>query len=225
MGIQVGKLGPAVGVMWKGRNVYRSYNPFVKNPRTPEQIVQRRKFSLLAQFNRVFSPASNFGFAYKAKTEKTMQRAIFMKVNKDIVTISGETSQVNFDAIQVSEGPITNVVFGTPTIVTNPGGGKSIEVPITQDMRNIGLATDKDIVRVYAFFTVNGIMTSEVGERLNSDGKINVPIPEGIDDQEVHLYGFTSANVNEPTFVEGYNGNMYPEMASPTAYIGQVTLS
>ncbi len=32
MGIQIGKLGPAVGSMWKGKNVYRSYNPFVKPP-------------------------------------------------------------------------------------------------------------------------------------------------------------------------------------------------
>ncbi len=34
MGIQIGKLGPAVGSMWKGKNVYRSYNPFVKPPPT-----------------------------------------------------------------------------------------------------------------------------------------------------------------------------------------------
>ena len=32
MGIQIGKLGPAVGSMWKGKNVYRSYKPFVKPP-------------------------------------------------------------------------------------------------------------------------------------------------------------------------------------------------
>ena len=59
MGIQIGKLGPAVGSMWKGRNVYRSYNPFVKNPRTPEQLKAREKFTILTQLARMFSPASS----------------------------------------------------------------------------------------------------------------------------------------------------------------------
>ena len=49
MGVQVGKLGPAVGSMWKGRNIFRAYNPFVKNPRTEKQQLQRARFSVIAK--------------------------------------------------------------------------------------------------------------------------------------------------------------------------------
>ena len=74
MGIQIGKLGPAVGSMWKGKNVYRSYNPFVKTPHTPGQQEQRAslssrtgicyptsmaKFSDLSILARVFSPGGS----------------------------------------------------------------------------------------------------------------------------------------------------------------------
>lgn len=57
LGPQIGKLGPAVGFLWKGRNNYRSYNPFVRNPKTPAQVEARAKFKLLAQTARLLSQA------------------------------------------------------------------------------------------------------------------------------------------------------------------------
>jgi acetyltransferase-like isoleucine patch superfamily enzyme len=35
--------------MWKGRNIYRAYNPFVKNPRTEKQQLQRARFGVIAK--------------------------------------------------------------------------------------------------------------------------------------------------------------------------------
>lgn len=57
LGPQIGKLGPAVGFLWKGRNIFRSYNPFVRNPKTPAQVEARAKFKLLAQTARLLSQA------------------------------------------------------------------------------------------------------------------------------------------------------------------------
>ena len=44
MGPFIGRLGTAVGYVWNGKCVARSYNPHVRNPRTPEQVAHREMF-------------------------------------------------------------------------------------------------------------------------------------------------------------------------------------
>lgn len=221
MGIQIGKLGPAVGVMWKGRNVYRSYNPFVKNPRTSEQQKQRTKFSILSNLARVFSPASNFGFAYKANSERIAQRNVFMKVNKDALTYSEPVFNINWDQIQCADGPVTPATFGTPTFAN----GK-ITIPITSTMEGVGLALDSDKVCVLAI--VNGGIVSlfaEVDRAGASQLEIDVPAAYLADEgPSAELYGFTRTTVTEETFVDGYNGVMYPKMASMSTFIDSIDL-
>ena len=39
-----GRLGPAVGYMWRGQWCVRAYNPAPRNPRTPEQVAHREMF-------------------------------------------------------------------------------------------------------------------------------------------------------------------------------------
>lgn len=221
MGIQIGKLGPAVGSMWKGRNVYRSYNPFVKDPRTAEQLKQRSKFALLSNLARVFSPASNFGFAYKADSERIAQRNVFMKMNKDSLTYNEPLFTINWDQIQCAEGPVTAATYGTPTFAN----GK-ITIPIASTMEGVGLALDNDKICVLA--VINGGMVSlfaEVDRAGASQLEIDVPAAYlAEEDPTAELYGFTRTTVSEETFVEGYNGNMYPNMASMSGFIGSIDL-
>ena len=221
MGIQIGKLGPAVGSMWKGKNVYRSYNPFVKNPRTSEQQKQRTKFALLSNLARVFSPASNFGFAYKANSERIAQRSVFMKVNKDALTYNEPGFNINWDQIQCADGPVTAATFGTPTFAN----GK-ITIPVTSTMEGVGLALDSDKVCVLA--VVNGGIVSlfaEVDRAGASQLEIDVPAAYLSDENpSAELYGFTRTTVTEETFVEGYNGSMYPYMASMSTHIATLNL-
>lgn len=221
MGIQIGKLGPAVGVMWKGRNVYRSYNPFVKDPRTAGQIEQREKFKVLSRLARVFSPASNLGLAYKADSERIAQRNVFMKMNKDVVTYSAEVVTINWDNIECADGPVTPAVFGTPTFAN----GK-ITIPITNTMEGVGLALDTD--SIYVLAVINGGICSLVGETGRAGASsIEIEVPAAYlsdEDPVAELYGFTMTTVSEDTFVEAYNGVMYPKMASMSTYIGSIDL-
>lgn len=222
MGIQIGKLGPAVGVMWKGRNVYRSYNPFVKNPRTAEQQKQRSKFALLSNLARVFSPASNFGFAYKANSERIAQRNVFMKVNNDALTYNDPNYNVDWDKIKCADGPVTAATYGTPTFAN----GK-ITIPVTSTMEGVGLALDNDKICVIA--VINGGIVSlfaEVDRASASQLEINVPAAYlSATNPSAELYGFTRTTVTEETFVEGYNGSMYPNMASMSTHIATLNLN
>ena len=221
MGIQIGKLGPAVGSMWKGKNVYRSHNPFVKNPRTPEQQAQRAKFGVLSRLARVFSPASNFGFAYKANSEHIAQRSVFMKVNKDVLTLDASVIQIDWDLIACADGPVTPATFGTPTFAD----GK-ITVPVTSTMEGVGLALDNDRISLLAVLPDKGVsLFAEVDRAGASQLEINVPAAYLTDENPVaELYGFTRTTVSEETFVEGYNGFMYPNMASVSTHIATLNL-
>jgi hypothetical protein len=221
MGIQIGKLGPAVGSMWKGKNVYRSHNPFVKNPRTPEQQAQRAKFGVLSRLARVFSPASNFGFAYKANSEHIAQRSVFMKVNKDVLTLDASVIQIDWDLIACADGPVTAATFGTPTFAD----GK-ITIPVASSMEGIGLALDSDKVCVLAVINGGiGSLFAEVDRTGATQLEINVPAAYLTDENPVaELYGFTRTTVSEETFVEGYNGFMYPNMASVSTHIATLNL-
>lgn len=221
MGIQIGKLGPAVGVMWKGRNVYRSYNPFVKNPRTAGQIEQRAKFKVLSGLARVFSPASNLGLAYKANSERIAQRSVFMKMNKDVVAYSAGNVTINWSDIVCADGPVTAAVFGTPTFAN----GK-ITIPITEAMQGVGLALDNDSINVLA--VINGgvcCLMADIDRAGAQSLEIEVPAAYLSEtDPTAELYGFTVTTVNEDTFVDGYNGVMYPKMASMSTFIGSIDL-
>ena len=221
MGIQIGKLGPAVGSMWKGRNVYRSYNPFVKNPRTPEQQLQRAKFSILTKLARVFSPASNYGFAYKADSEGMTQRNIFIKLNKDALTYNDPDFVINYADIRCADGPVTPATFGTPTFAD----GK-ITVPVTSTMEGVGLALDNDRISLLAVLPDKGVsLFAEVDRAGASQLEINVPAAYLADEAPVaELYGFTRTTVSEETFVDGYNGSMYPNMASVSKHIATLNL-
>ena len=222
MGIQIGKLGPAVGSMWKGRNVYRSYNPFVKNPRTPEQQLQRAKFSILTNLARVFSPASNYGFAYKAKAEGMTQRNIFIKLNKDALTYNDPDFVINYADIRCADGPVTPATFGTPTFAD----GK-ITVPVTSTMEGVGLALDNDRISLLAVLPNKGVsLFAEVDRAGATQLEIEVPAAYTAEaDAVAELYGFTRTTVTEETFVEGYNGSMYPYMASMSTHIATLNLN
>ena len=221
MGIQIGKLGPAVGSMWKGKNIYRSYNPFVKNPRTPEQQAQRAKFSVLSRLARAFSPASNFGFAYKANSEHVAQRSVFMKMNKNVVTFNDPNFDVDYAKISCADGPVTAATFGTPTFAD----GK-ITIPVASTMEGIGLALDNDKVCVLAVINGGiGSLLAEVDRTGATKVEINVPAAYLTAENPVaELYGFTRTTVSEETFVEGYNGSMYPNMASVSTHIATLNL-
>ena len=216
MGIQIGKLGPAVGVMWKGRNVFRSYNPYVKNPRTPRQQQARAKFALLSKLAKVFSPAANYGFAYKAYSERLAQRNVFMKVNKDALTYNEPDFVINWDQIACAEGSVSAATFGSPSFAN----GK-ITIPVTNTMEGVGLALDSD--RICVLSVVNGGIVSlyvEVDRAGASQLEIDVPAAYLSDENpSAELYGFTRTTVSEETFVEAYNGSMYPIMSSSSTHI------
>ena len=222
MGIQIGKLGPAVGQMWKGKNVYRSHNPFPKDPKTPQQKAIRTRFGFINSLTRALSPAINAGFLFEANSQRTTTRGLFVHENFPLVTLSSETGTltptIDYSQIKVAVGGLTPVSFGTPS-----HSDGAIQVPITSSLSGIGNALDDDNVNVILFNPSmrQAVMTSAK----RTATSILIPLPESWPaGTQLHLYGFTTTAVTEPTFVQAYNGNVYPFMSSDSHYLGALTL-
>lgn len=220
MGPQVGKLGPAVGYLWKGRNVYRAYNPFPRNPKTPEQILHRAKFSMLNQLARAFSTAINFGFDYKAKSEGTLTRGLFVHANKNVVTGSNpESLNISYQDIVVSDGSLTPVYFNNVDFETQ----HQVKVTFTPNS-GIGNAQNNDTVFIVVYNSdVKECLVSQTAKR--SEGQASVNIPAHWEGMHAQVYGFAVTCAEEVTFIESYNGNVYPGQASESSFIGAGTLS
>lgn len=221
MGTQVGKLGPAVGSLWKGRQVYRAHNPFVHNPRTAEQTQQRTRFSAMSKLARALSPAINFGFAYQADSYRTTTRGLFTKGNFDAVhTDGGGSVTIDYSDLFLSSGPLTSPSFGAPVFDETP-------LTVTFSMQGnasqgAALATDKIVAVVYCPDRQAAAISTSTARSANS---VSVVVPEDWDGMKVHVYAFAMTTVEEPTFVEGYNGNVYPKMVSECTYIGTGNIS
>jgi hypothetical protein len=219
MGPQIGKLGPAVGFKWKNKNVFRAYNPWPKNPNTQKQQDARQIFGAMASLSRLMSTAINFGFKFQADAEGTTTRGLFMKKNKGVITFTGGTKTIDYSSIKVAEGSLASPVFGTPDFDT-PG-----QMDISYESNVTGAATKDDQIIIIAVNPSRDEAVVGKGTRGTGGSSINIPLPSHWAGTAVHVYGFARATVEEPTFIEDYNGNIYPGQPSNSFYLGTGTVS
>lgn len=218
MGPQIGKLGPAVGFKWKNKNVFRAYNPWPKNPNTQKQQDARQIFGAMASLSRLMSTAINFGFKFQADAEGTTTRGLFMKKNKGVITFPSGTKTIDYSSVKVAEGTLSKPFFGTPDFDT-PG-----QMVVSYESNVTGPATKDDQIIIIA---VNPSLDEAVvgkGTRGTSSSSISVVMPSHWAGMEVHVYGFARATIEEPTFIEDYNGNIYPGQPSDSSYLGKGTV-
>ena len=230
MGIQVGKLGPAVGFMWKGKNVYRGYNPFAKDPKTGSQVAQRNKFKFLSKLARLLSPAINRGYDYNAKYESTTERGLFMRDNANLLAGTAEYADMNLtldENLKLATGPMLDPMFGTPTYDAE---NKEINIPYSTNL--LGCADEMDSIVVLAV-NADEVTAENVDKLLpiiafsnRSDGSIRVNLPDYLAQAgtKIALYGFAHASNTEAIYIEAYAGYMYPGMSSDSQFIGTLTL-
>ncbi len=212
LGPQIGKLGPAVGFLWKGRNIYRSHNPFVRNPKTPAQVEARAKFKLLAQTARLLSPAINLGYAYKADAERNTTRALFTRDNYHLLSYDQGQPDIDMTLLSLADGPLTPVAFGTPSL-----SDLTLTVPIANSYSGIGCALDSD--RVHLLVANRSKDMAILVSAARTDTQLQASLPDTFSGTQVELYGFVTTSVTEPTFIPAYNGNVYPKMSSISTHI------
>ncbi len=186
MGQQVGKLGPAVGRIWRGMNVYAGYQKFVKNPRTVDQLAVRAKFGTLASISRAMRAATKKGLA-GIKTIWDGNNA-FMHINWDAV--SGATAAevaVSYADLVVSRGNLPPVVFGSADFETP----LTVKASFSSNEELDGAdASDEVYMLVYQADLKQAVLGAPV---LRSSEGIDVLVPASWSGMRVHVYGFAVA--------------------------------
>ena len=100
LGAQIGKLGNAVGRMWKGRPVMAVYQPNVHNPRTDAQQIVRARFAVLAQLSSAFLSGIREGMGFEAKRYRLTEGNVFIRRNYGQVTaLSPDDVSINYSGL------------------------------------------------------------------------------------------------------------------------------
>lgn len=221
LGPQIGKVGPVVAYRWKGRDVYRGYVRYVKNPRSAKQLLNRAKFTLMADFARSLSAAVNRGYKYMGESLRVTPRNIFSKEN--MPHISGATPDaliIRYEEVSLSDGPLTPVSGGT----TQYEGGTLTFTP--NDSGQYGcFDNDLDMVMCVAYNPTKELSKlASASREVAKDTGIDVEIPDSWSGDKVQVYAFAYTTTEEPVIYEEYQGTVYPGMASKTVFVGEVTL-
>ena len=89
-----GKVGNVVGASWKGIDYIRSLPSTVRNPRTPRQVKQRTKFSLVQGFLTSMTPFIRNWFKNYAGGQTAMNAALSYNIQNGII---GEGADIDLD--------------------------------------------------------------------------------------------------------------------------------
>ena len=168
MGPFSGKLGPAVGYTWNGKWCMRSYQKYVKNPRTEAQQAHRAMFKqevqLAARMRQVIArtmtdPARELGMtAYN----------LFVKANQAAFAYTDDTLVVDYPNLVLSFGDIA------------PVEAESLErtadnVLNVRFARGVGRGNDEVYLYVWVPDLQRGYMSSSVHRR---EKRLSVALPD-----------------------------------------------
>lgn len=211
MGPQIGKLGPAVGRRWRGKNVMVAYQEFVRNPKSLDQQKVRARFAKLTHMTTMFREICNIGFA-AASQGTTMDGAnLFVKRNwSNTSAVTPDEVTVNYSQLKLSEGALPTPSFGAPDFNTEG----QVDVTWTANLGPLFAGSDDKVyIFVYQPDTNQCVMTYPY-KREALAAAINVPsLWSGM---KVHIWAFLVGNTD---FVDG-EVETNKGMVSETIYVG-----
>lgn len=180
----VGKVGNAVGYLWRGQWCVRSLPREFHDAKTERQLEQRELFKASVAFAGRLKDILRIGFEQPAlKVHKTVCN-YFLMVNKGKFVMDGEALAADYEHLRLSEGPVAPVAFQQQPNSSLFTLHFSFEK--NPEHRN---CNSSDRVYVAAINAVRGeaVLSLPVYRRM---GSITVMLPGHWVGEEVHLYGF-----------------------------------
>lgn len=187
MGTQIGKLGPAVGRRWKGKDVMSAYQKFVHDPKTEAQLLVRARFARIVALSRPLRMALLEGMKKSAQRQVITECNAFVRTNwPNVTALTPDDVTVNYSALRLSEGDLPEATFGA----VDYGSGTHLHIEATleggADQPGANLA---DKVYLVALCPDRGQAVLGAPS-LRSADKVSVNVPASWDGMEVHVYGF-----------------------------------
>ena len=188
-----GRLGPAVGYMWRGQWCVRAYNPAPRNPRTPEQVAHREMFKREVQLASHMSWAINLSFKEVSYNMGMTPYNLFVHLNQHAFSLverdqSGASQpnevvngifMVDYRNLILSTGPLQEAVYEAPEWTSD-------NVLTVKLGRSSGDRHDYVRLYVYCPDLETGILTAPVYRKAK---QISAMLPDRFAGREVHVYG------------------------------------
>ncbi len=178
MGPFIGRLGTAVGYVWNGKCVARSYNPHVRNPRTPEQVAHREMFKQEVQLAARMRWAVTRSMTDAARAEGITSYNLFVRENQHAFALDEGVLQVDYSTLRLSIGDVAPVA--------------AEEVSLSEDnvlnvrfSRGTGRGFDEVYLYVYVPELKKGFLSSSVYRR---DKNISIALPDDYAGHELHAW-------------------------------------
>ncbi len=178
MGPFIGRMGTAVGYMWNGKCVARSYQRYVRNPRTPEQVAHREMFKQEVQLAARMRWAITRSMTDLARSEGITSYNLFVRENQHAFALDEGVFVVDYSRLRLSIGDVAPVA--------------AEEVSLSEDnvlnvrfSRGTGRGFDEVYLYVYVPELKKGFLSSSVYRR---DKNISVALPDDYAEHELHAW-------------------------------------
>lgn len=182
----IGKVGPHVYRMWKGRNVAAILPASVHNPNTNKQKLVRVRFKAAVQTASDMFSAIRLGLAQRAKQYRFTESNYFVRVNWDAISASSpDDVTVDYSEITIAEGSIKKVT------ATTIDWGTTEHLTIAANFTdNTGDNADaNDDVYMFAYVPeLNEGITSTASTR--STGSVSIAAPASWNGMSAHVWLF-----------------------------------
>lgn len=218
MGPVIGRLGPAVGYLWRGRPVFRAYVRHIHYPNTPQQQAERQWFVAMVRFAAEARSALLQGMNEPALRQGMTEGNWFVRSNKQhfhsspnlgegdpgggVCHNSPDQITVDYPRLALSEGPVAPV---TPTAVEIADDGiLTVDFNKNSHLRHVR-AIDSVHLYLYNATLRRGLHAAPVRR---CAGRVALRLPDGWQQHDLHCYLFATDTRS---------------LASPTTYISPAT--
>lgn len=187
-----GKVGTVVGACWKGIDYMRSLATSITNPRTPAQLEQRAKFSLVIAFLRPLTAFLRIGFRGAALKMSAFNAAMAYNVKNGIKGLY-PLFQIDYTKVLLSRGPLASAL--NPVVTSTIAGQVDFAWDDNSGENN---AMDDDQVFLVVHDPVLNHSFTLVGGATRLIGTDSITLPDNLSAAEVQCFiGFTNANESE----------------------------
>lgn len=204
----IGKVGPAVGYLWKGRPCVRTYREHINFPNTEGQLRQRSWFLSMVRFAAKATPALRLGLHQQATEARMTEGNLFILWNKQHFVQTNGGLDIDYSQLKIAAGSAADVYFHKPRFLED----ETLEVEFEKNTMTFRASgEDRVYLFIYAPGHDEGYLSAPVARRSKV---LRVRLPEQWAGEEVHLYGFVvdkEGRASHSTYVGVGRVNHYDE--------------
>lgn len=183
-----GRLGAAIGYQWNGKWCVRSKPGIVHNPQTDKQMEHRHAFRRQVQLAAAMRDGVMAGMTVAARSAGMTAYNLFVSINQPAFGAADGAGWVDYQALQVSVGPLAPVGFGRASVDEHNVLSVRFE---SNPLHMQAASSDWVHLFVYCPDLESGILTAPAYRYAK---KLSFCLPDQYAGHELHVYGFVRDN-------------------------------